>query len=94
MRVAHYQGKKKSLKFLIGTLKGVLWADTTFPWFADVHAFAAVLFSKIFIRKSIVVVEGYEVAHRFKYMEPYNILGGETNGRNLRITTGGRCSKT
>ncbi|MCK4529199.1 glycosyltransferase family 4 protein [candidate division WOR-3 bacterium] len=62
VRVAHYQGKKKLLKFLIETLKGVLWADLTFSWFADVHAFAAVLFSKIFKRKSIVVVGGYEVA--------------------------------
>ncbi|MEA2015169.1 MAG: hypothetical protein U9O59_00370 [Actinomycetota bacterium] len=38
VRVAHYQGKKKLLKFLIKTLKGVLWADVTFSWFADVHA--------------------------------------------------------
>jgi len=40
VRVAQYQGKKKMLKFLIGTLKGVLWADVTFSWFADSHAFA------------------------------------------------------
>jgi hypothetical protein len=62
VRVAHYQGKKRLLKFLIETLKGVLWADLTFSWFADVHALVAVLFSKIFRRKSIVVVGGYEVA--------------------------------
>ncbi|MCK4734804.1 MAG: glycosyltransferase family 4 protein [Methanophagales archaeon] len=62
VRVAHYQGKKRLLKFLIEMLKGVLWADITFSWFADVHAFVAVLFSKIFRRKSIVVVGGYEVA--------------------------------
>lgn len=49
MRVAHYQGKKKMLKFVIETLKGVLWSDLTFSGFADSHAFAAVLFSKIFI---------------------------------------------
>ena len=61
VRVAHYQGKKRMLKFLIETLKGVLWSDLTFSWFADVHAFAAVLFSKIFRKKSIVVVDGYEV---------------------------------
>ncbi|NQE04613.1 hypothetical protein C5S32_01970 [ANME-1 cluster archaeon GoMg1] len=60
MKVAYYQGKKRMLKFLIGTLKEVLWADVTFSWFADVRAFAAVLFSKIFRRKSIVVVGGYE----------------------------------
>ena len=62
VRVAHYQGKNGIPKFVIATLKGVLWADVTFSWFADVHAFATVLFSKIFRRKSIVVVGGYEVA--------------------------------
>lgn len=62
VRVAHYQGKKRVLKFLIVTLKGVLWSDVTFSWFADVHTFAAVLFSRIFRRRSIVVVGGYEVA--------------------------------
>jgi glycosyltransferase involved in cell wall biosynthesis len=49
-------------KFLFRLFKGVLWADLTFSWFADVHAFVAVLFSKIFRKKSIVVVGGYEVA--------------------------------
>jgi len=49
VRVVQYQGKEKLLKLLIETLKGVLWADVTFSWFADVHAFAAVLFSRIFI---------------------------------------------
>ena len=62
VRVAHYQGKKKLREFLIETLKGVLWADLSFSWFVDVHAFVAVLLSKIFRRKSIVVVVGYEVA--------------------------------
>jgi len=38
VRVAHYQGKRRLLKFLIETLKGVLWADVTFSWFADVLA--------------------------------------------------------
>jgi glycosyltransferase involved in cell wall biosynthesis len=62
VRVAYYQDKKRLLKFLVETLKGVLWSDVTFSWFADVHAFAAVLISKIFRKKSIVVVGGYEVA--------------------------------
>ena len=62
VKVAHYQGKNGIPKFLIETLKGVLWSNVTFSWFADVHAFAAVLFSKIFRIKSIVVVGGYEVA--------------------------------
>ena len=49
MKVVQYQGKNGIPKFLIEMLKGVLWADLTFSWFADVHAFAAVLFSRIFI---------------------------------------------
>ena len=62
VRVVHYRGKKRMLKFLIEALKGVLWADVTFSWFADVHAFVAVLFSKMFRKKSIVVVGGCEMA--------------------------------
>ena len=62
VRVAHYQGKNGIPKSLIETLKDVLWSNLSFSWFADVHAFAAVLVSKIFRRKSIVVVGGYEVA--------------------------------
>ena len=49
VKVVQYQGKKKMFKFLIETIKGVLWSDVTFSCFADVHAFVAVLFlSKIF----------------------------------------------
>ena len=58
VRVVQYQGKKRMLNFLIETLKGVLWADLTFSWFADVHAFEMVLSSRIFRRNSIVVVGG------------------------------------
>ena len=44
-------------------LKGVLWADVVFCWFATLNAFFAVLFSFIFRKKSLVVVGGYEVAY-------------------------------
>jgi len=40
VKVVQYQGKNGIPKFLIEMLKGVLWADLTFSWFADVHAFA------------------------------------------------------
>lgn len=43
-------------------LKGTLWADLVFSQFADTHAFLAVSFSKIFWKKTIVIVGGYEVA--------------------------------
>jgi glycosyltransferase involved in cell wall biosynthesis len=43
-------------------LKGILWADVTFSWFADFHAYQAVRLSKLFHKKSLVVIGGYEVA--------------------------------
>jgi len=51
-----------SIPGIFKILKGTLWADLTFSHFADTHAFLAVLFSKIFREKSIVIVGGYEVA--------------------------------
>jgi len=53
---------KLSPPLIFKLFKGVLWADITFSWFADTHAFLAVLLSKLFRKKSIVVVGGYEVA--------------------------------
>lgn len=44
-------------------INGVFWADLTFSWFADTHAFLAVELSKIFKKKSIVIVGGYDVAN-------------------------------
>ncbi|MCK4529202.1 hypothetical protein KAW18_17700 [candidate division WOR-3 bacterium] len=38
VKVVQYKGKRRLLKFVIETLKGVLWSDLTFSWFADVHA--------------------------------------------------------
>lgn len=52
---------KGSLVTLFKMLRGILWADLTFSWFADFHAAYAVRLSKIFRKKSIVVVGGYEV---------------------------------
>ena len=53
---------KDILKTVLGMIIGALWADVTFSWFADIHAYVAVLLSKLFRKKSIVVVGGYEVA--------------------------------
>ncbi|MGB8218566.1 MAG: glycosyltransferase family 4 protein [Candidatus Methanoperedens sp.] len=57
---------RKNLKgTLVTTFKmisGVLWADITFSWFAGYHAYWAVRLSKLFKKKSIVIVGGYEVA--------------------------------
>ena len=52
----------QSLKAIAKIVRGVLWADVAFSWFADFHAFFAVSASKLLGKKSIVVVGGYEVA--------------------------------
>lgn len=65
IRTAPTFNRKKpigSIPSIFKILKGTLWADVTFSWFADTHAFLAVLFSKIFRKKSIVVAGGYDVA--------------------------------
>jgi len=42
--------------------KGVVWCDITFSWFGKLHAFFAVLFSKILRKRSMVVAGGDDVA--------------------------------
>ena len=44
-------------------LKGVLWADVVYAWWADLNAFFMVLFCLFLRKKSMVVVGGYEVAY-------------------------------
>ncbi len=41
---------------------GVVWCNMTFSWFGKLHAFFAVLFSKLLKKKSIVVAGGDDVA--------------------------------
>jgi len=53
---------KGALVTIYNIIKGILRVDITFSWFAGTHAFVAVLLSKLFRKKSIVVVGGYEVA--------------------------------
>lgn len=52
----------KSPIFWLKAFIGILWADVTFSWFANPPALVTVLLSKIFKKRSIVVVGGYEVA--------------------------------
>jgi glycosyltransferase involved in cell wall biosynthesis len=42
--------------------RGVLRSDVTYSWFAGVHSYFAVLWSRLLNKKSIVIVGGYEVA--------------------------------
>jgi len=45
----------------------ILNYDVIFIWFASVHAFVAVLFSRLFKKKVIVVTGGFDVAKTFTY---------------------------
>jgi len=54
--------KYKKISDIFKILIAVVRSDITFSWFAGGHAFVAVLLSKLFRKKSIVVVGGFEVA--------------------------------
>lgn len=48
---------------ILKIITAVRASDISYSWFADVWAFFAVVASKIFGKKSIVVVGGYDVAN-------------------------------
>lgn len=62
IRTAPGFSRRRPITSIFKILKGVLWADLTFAFFAGTHTFLAVLFSKILRKKLVVVVGGYEVA--------------------------------
>jgi glycosyltransferase involved in cell wall biosynthesis len=43
-------------------LKGILWCDVAFSWWATLDGFFIALFCKLLRKKSIIVIGGYEVA--------------------------------
>ncbi len=67
IKIVDFLAKRDNLKDTINTIKsllvGLVWADIVFTWFAGSHAYWAVQLSKIFRKKVIVVVGGYEVAN-------------------------------
>lgn len=58
-----YGGKKHIIMFLMRLLKEILKVDLTFSRCSSTNATFAVLFSKIFRKKSIAVICGFEVAN-------------------------------
>jgi len=66
VREVCFTGRKNVLLHFIPDLfsliAGVLWCDITFSWFGKLHAFFAVLFSKILGKKAVVVSGGDDVA--------------------------------
>lgn len=61
--VFHYKKCFETFKSFIRLIKGLLWADLCFSWFAENHSFYMVKFTKFFRTKSIVVIGGFEVAN-------------------------------
>ena len=53
-----WTGKRDILKIA----KGIMRSDLSFNWFAGDHAAVSIFFSKLFKKKSIIVVGGYDVA--------------------------------
>jgi len=56
--IVKWHGKRDLIKILIKVIK----SDLTYSWFAGDNAFVAVFFSKIFKKKSIIIVGGGDVA--------------------------------
>lgn len=44
-------------------MRGILWADIAYSWFADLNAFFIVLFCMFLGKKSMIVVGGYDVVY-------------------------------
>ncbi len=55
--------RTRDLKRVLTVVKHIYKTDLVFIWFAGKHAARVVLFSKLFGKKSVVVVGGYEVAN-------------------------------
>lgn len=63
--ISNYQGRnglKRSLLITFEILRGVLWADLTYSWFAHNHSYLAVTLANLLGKRTIVVIGGYEVA--------------------------------
>lgn len=61
----HFEVRKVrfcDIKSVFDIYKVIRWADVSFCWFVDVWSFIAVVFAKLFRKKSVVVVGGYDVA--------------------------------
>jgi len=70
-----YDFNFKSIFDIPSLIKTIRKSDITYSWFAGGHAFLAVLFSKMFRKKSIVIAGGGDVASEpeidYGFMRPY-----------------------
>lgn len=77
VHLIQFSGRKELIKHIFPNLwrlwQGILWCDLTFSWFGKLHAFFAVLFSKIVGKKAIVVAGGDDVADGKVEGKPYGL---------------------
>ena len=67
--ISNYHGRRRLTRTLLITfelLRGVLWADLTYSWFAHNHSYLVVMLSNLLRKRTLVVIGGYEVAREFK----------------------------
>jgi len=63
----------RGLKDLPDLLRGVMWSEATFVWFGKLHAFFAVVLSKLLGKKAVVVAGGDDVAKHVVADKPYGV---------------------
>lgn len=78
--ILDYKNPLSTLSSALALVTGTLWSDLTFSWFADVHAKWAVRLSRLFGKKSLVIVGGYEVVNI-----PEIGYGGLINSKSANI---------
>jgi glycosyltransferase involved in cell wall biosynthesis len=78
VKTFQWTGKRSIFKLM----RNVLKSDITFSWFAADHAGVTIFFSKLFRKKSIVVVGGSDVA-----LVPEINYGQFTQGKRKKILT-------
>ena len=61
--IPHQWTRTRDIKNILCVIRYILRTDLSFIWFAGGHAARVVFLSKLFRKKSIVVVGGYEVAN-------------------------------
>jgi glycosyltransferase involved in cell wall biosynthesis len=93
LKVFHYQTGKKLLIniksqaiLFFWLLKNIFSAKNVYIWFADYHSFLPIIFSRIFRKKSIIVLGGYEVTYlpEIKYGSFSNPLRSFFTGYSLK----------
>lgn len=80
--ISHQWTRTRDIKNILRIIWYVLTTDLSFIWFAGGHASRVVFFSKIFKRRSIVVVGGYEVANVPEI--DYGLMSSQKSARRVR----------